>query len=107
MSWFRRQNKTVRRGDVVVSARSKERSRIEFWVQDTGRGSGADAWEGLSHPFRRTRARREYCFSGTGLGLTICKRLVEAMGSTLMLETSPSRGTRFYFEVELPPARAL
>jgi len=94
-------------GGVEVSARPTDRRSIEFSVQDTGRGIGAGALESLYQPFRRTRARREYCFSGTGLGLTICKKLVEAMGSTLMLETSPERGTRFYFEVELPPAGGL
>ncbi len=94
-------------GTVEVSAVPKDRSRIEFSVQDTGRGIGAEALESLYQPFRRTRARREYCFSGTGLGLTICKKLVEAMGSSLVLSTSPERGTRFYFEVELPPAGEL
>lgn len=94
-------------GRVEVNAVPTKRNRIEFSVQDTGRGIGAGALESLYQPFRRTRARREYCFSGTGLGLTICKKLVEAMGSTLMLETSPERGTRFYFEVELPPASEL
>ncbi|HKI94205.1 MAG TPA: HAMP domain-containing sensor histidine kinase [Gemmatimonadales bacterium] len=94
-------------GTVEVTATPKERNRIEFSVQDTGRGIGSDALESLYQPFRRTRARREYCFSGTGLGLTICKKLVEAMGSTLMLDTSPERGTRFFFEVELPPAGEL
>jgi signal transduction histidine kinase len=38
------------------------------------------------------------------LGLAICRTLVEAMGSTLIVETSPADGTRFSFRLELPPA---
>jgi signal transduction histidine kinase len=38
------------------------------------------------------------------LGLAICRTLVEAMGSTLSVETSATEGTRFSFRLELPPA---
>ena len=41
---------------------------------------------------------------GSGLGLSICRKLVEAMGSTLQVETEQGAGTRFYFELDLPLA---
>jgi signal transduction histidine kinase len=44
-----------------------------------------------------------YGFSGTGLGLAISRKLVAAMGATLEVESRPGWGTRFYFELELPP----
>ena len=56
----------------------------------------------LYQPFRRARGRPGYCFSGTGLGLAITRKLVEAMGSTLRIETRPNWGTRFFFELDLP-----
>jgi len=41
-------------------------------------------------------------FSSAGLGLSICRKLVSAMGGTLGGETSETSGTRFFFELELP-----
>jgi signal transduction histidine kinase len=64
----------------------------------------------LFQPFRRTQARTGrsgYYFSGTGLGLAMCRKLVEALGSELKFETSPEHGTRFFFELDLPPASNL
>ena len=95
-------------GRVELAARIVEGSRIEFSVQDTGPGVAEDALDTLYQPFRR-QANREsgFAFSGTGLGLAICRRLVHAMGSELELQTAPGWGSRFSFEVELPPASAL
>jgi signal transduction histidine kinase len=43
-------------------------------------------------------------FSSAGLGLAICQRLVAAQGGTLAVASAPDAGTRFGFELELPPA---
>ncbi|MBL8987354.1 MAG: ATP-binding protein, partial [Gemmatimonadetes bacterium] len=56
----------------------------------------------LFEPFRRRQKDRDYAFSGSGLGLSICRKLVEAMGGELQVETGPA-GTRFHFSLELPP----
>jgi len=61
----------------------------------------------LYQPFRRVRGRTGFTFSGTGLGLAITRKLITAMGSDLQVETGPSWGTRFFFEVALPLAPAL
>jgi signal transduction histidine kinase len=58
----------------------------------------------LYEPFRRRQRPGEYSFSGSGLGLSICRKLVEAMGSTLDVETEANVGTRFYFTLDLPHA---
>ena len=58
----------------------------------------------LFEPFRRRQQDGDYAFSGSGLGLSICRKLVEAMGSELKVETEPGRGTRFSFELDLPLA---
>ena len=42
-------------------------------------------------------------FSQTGLGLAMCRRLVEAMASELKVESRAGWGTRFFFELDLPP----
>jgi len=43
-------------------------------------------------------------FSSAGLGLAICRSLLEAMGSTLQVQTAMDKGTRFSFQVKLPLA---
>jgi signal transduction histidine kinase len=91
-------------GFVEVIARETGARRIEFSVRDTGRGIPPQSMATLFEPFRRRQKHNEYAFSGSGLGLSICRKLVEAMGSTLQVETEQSVGTRFYFELDLPLA---
>jgi len=91
-------------GFVEVVARQTGTRRIEFSVRDTGRGIPPQSMATLFEPFRRRQKPNEYAFSGSGLGLSICRKLVEAMGSTLQVETEQSVGTRFYFELDLPLA---
>jgi signal transduction histidine kinase len=91
-------------GFVEVVARQPCARRIEFSVRDTGRGIPPQSMATLFEPFRRRQKPGEYAFSGSGLGLSICRKLVEAMGSTLQVETEQGVGTRFYFELDLPLA---
>jgi signal transduction histidine kinase len=91
-------------GFVEVLARQTGARRLEFSVRDTGRGIPPQSMATLFEPFRRRQKPGEYAFSGSGLGLSICRKLVEAMGSTLQVETEQGAGTRFFFELELPLA---
>jgi signal transduction histidine kinase len=88
-------------GHVEISVKAPSRSRLEFSVRDTGRGIPPQVMSSLFDPFRR-RDPGDYAFSSAGLGLSICRKLVAAMGGTLGVETSETNGTRFYFELELP-----
>jgi signal transduction histidine kinase len=88
-------------GHVEISVTSPTRSRLEFSVRDTGRGIPPDVMTSLFDPFRR-RNPGDHVFSSAGLGLSICRKLVAAMGGTLGVETSETTGTRFFFELELP-----
>ena len=94
--------KFTERGSVEIICTAKGPGRVEFAVRDTGRGINPLTMASLYQPFRRARGRSGYCFSGTGLGLAITRKLVAAIGSELRLETG-EWGTRFYFELELPP----
>jgi signal transduction histidine kinase len=91
-------------GFVEITARARGLAHLEFSVRDSGPGIGQEARSVLFEPFRRRGAGDRYGFSGAGLGLAITRRLVRAMGSELHYETSPGWGTRFFFELELPPA---
>ncbi len=91
-------------GAVEVGGRCLEGAALEFWVQDSGRGIPPGAMVSLYEPFRRRQRAGEYAFSGSGLGLSICRKLVEAMGGELQVETEEGKGTRFTFQVVLPEA---
>jgi signal transduction histidine kinase len=91
-------------GAVEVTAVARNPRCIEFSVRDTGRGIPPQSMATLFEPFRRRQKPGEYTFSGSGLGLSICRKLVEAMGSVMQVETAPGYGTRFYFVLDLPPA---
>jgi signal transduction histidine kinase len=92
-------------GFVEVTARQTASARaLEFSVRDTGRGIPPQSMATLFEPFRRRQKPGEYAFSGSGLGLSICRKLVEAMGSALDVETEQGVGTRFHFVLDLPLA---
>lgn len=93
--------KFTEHGGVDVTAKQTTRTRVEFSVRDTGRGIPEDVLSTLFEPFRR-RTSTDYSFSSAGLGLSICRKLVLALGSDLQIETSMGTGTRFSFELELP-----
>ncbi|HEV8265273.1 MAG TPA: HAMP domain-containing sensor histidine kinase [Gemmatimonadales bacterium] len=94
-------------GLVEVAARETGESRIEFSVRDTGPGMDPEAVRALYQPFPQRAsglgAGGQY-FSSSGLGLAICRKLVTALGSELTVRTWPGGGTRFAFEIDLPPA---
>jgi signal transduction histidine kinase len=91
-------------GFVELTAIQRGTRSIEFSVRDTGRGIPPQSMAMLFEPFRRRQKPGEYAFSGSGLGLSICRKLVEAMGSVMQVDTSPGYGTRFYFVLDLPVA---
>jgi signal transduction histidine kinase len=93
--------KFTEEGFVEIVAREVDLTRLEFSVRDSGPGISGQALETLYLPFRPSGDR--YAFSGTGLGLELSRRLVEAMGSELLVETKPRWGTRFYFCLGLKP----
>lgn len=93
-------------GGVEITTRVTGPTRVEFSVADTGRGISDEAMATLYQPFRRSSGRMGrsgFFFSGTGLGLAMCRKLLVAMASELQFETGAEAGTRFFFEIELPP----
>ncbi|HEY0971425.1 MAG TPA: HAMP domain-containing sensor histidine kinase [Gemmatimonadales bacterium] len=96
--------KFTNEGRVTVTPRAVGRERVEFVVEDTGRGIPPHVMATLFDAFRRRQSIGDYAFSSAGLGLSICRKLIAAMGSELRVETELERGTRFRFELELPPA---
>ena len=102
----------IRGGKVRIRCMSQpvqlgERGRMRVMVDDTGRGIPLDKRDRIFTPFERLGAEQSGV-EGTGLGLALSRRLVEAMGGTLGFETEIDVGSTFWFEVniaESPVAR--
>jgi len=94
-------------GSVDVSCRQIDRNRIEFSVKDTGRGIPPHVMSHLFEAFRQRQITGDYAFSSAGLGLSICKKLIAAMGGELGVETELEKGTRFHFVLDLPQGSRL
>lgn len=81
---------------------------LEFCVVDTGKGIPDDHLESIFDSFRQVEIGDTRKHGGTGLGLTISRKLVELMGGTLQVESSidgPNKGSRFHFT--LPYVKSL
>ncbi|HVZ31723.1 MAG TPA: ATP-binding protein, partial [Polyangiaceae bacterium] len=87
---------------VAVVKRAEDACRIRFEIQDTGGGIAADDLQRVFEPFDRGRADAHV--EGTGLGLPITQRLVNAMGGTLHVTSVPGQGSTFIVELDLDVA---
>jgi PAS domain S-box-containing protein len=87
----------ARAGRVEVRATFAEREplRIAFTVTDNGIGMDDAAQSRLFTPFTQAETSTTRRFGGTGLGLTICRRLVELMGGDIAVASQPGEGSQF------------
>ncbi|MBC7919239.1 MAG: PAS domain S-box protein [Rhodoferax sp.] len=100
--------KFTERGEVVVSmqqlARTPQGVHLRILVKDSGIGIDPANQQHIFSGFSQAEASTTRRFGGSGLGLSICRRLVELMGGELKLESALGQGSRFYFDITLPIA---
>ena len=93
--------KFTKAGEVKLSAKLVKKLSygliIHFSVEDTGIGISQEQIEKLFSPFQQADLSTTRKFGGTGLGLVICKRIVEMMDGELMVESKVGKGSRFAF----------
>jgi len=88
-------------GEIVISTelikKDDAQVTLKFSVQDTGIGMTAEQAARLFQPFMQADSSTTRKYGGTGLGLTISKRLAEMMGGEIWVESEPGRGSTFSF----------
>ena len=103
--------KFTERGEVNVrvnaGAGEDEIMRLHFMIQDTGIGIPEEKQRLIFEPFNQVDSSVTRRYGGTGLGLTISRRLVDIMGGRIWLESVPGEGSKFHFEVPFRVGQAV
>jgi len=98
-------------GEIVLTVTLRDAGasgevELQFVLTDTGIGIPAEAMRFLFTSFQQVDSSTTRRYGGTGLGLALCKRLVELMGGAINVESVPGAGSKFTFTVRLPSAPA-
>jgi len=84
---------------VKVLEEHKQQLTLYFEVKDTGIGIAPEDQKKLFRTFSQLDTSTKKAYAGTGLGLAIAKQLVELMGGSIGLHSSPGQGSRFFFTI--------
>ena len=88
---------------VKLLEKRDDKDFIEFSVSDTGIGLSQEQIDKLFQDFTQADSSTSRQYGGTGLGLTISKKLVELMGGTIRVESEKNKGSNFIFTIEQKP----
>jgi PAS domain S-box-containing protein len=103
--------KFTHQGEIVIGVRvvqqSAEEAELHFSVRDSGIGISQEQLGRLFQSFSQADSSTTRRYGGTGLGLTICKRLVEMMNGRIWVESQPGEGSTFHFIARFGKATAI
>ncbi|MCD6259309.1 MAG: response regulator [Helicobacteraceae bacterium] len=85
----------------LESTKGTSQASLSFVVEDSGIGLNQEQLEKIFEPFMQADVSTTRKYGGTGLGLVICKNILEAMGSQIKVQSTPKQGSRFSFVLAL------
>ena len=95
------------KGEIVVGVQRSsmdDESLLHFWVRDSGIGIPENKLGAIFDAFSQEDSSTTRRYGGTGLGLTICGKLVSLMGGTIWVDSREGEGSHFHFTLALTPA---
>jgi len=93
--------KFTEKGFIEFGYNLKDENTIQFYIKDTGIGLPLDKLNVIFERFRQAEESTTKEYGGTGLGLTISRRLIELLGGTIWVESVLHQGSTFYFTLPL------
>ena len=88
--------------NVIKQRQEDDNVGVRFEIEDTGIGIPDDQIDNIFNKFTQADSSTTREYGGTGLGLTICKKLVDMMDGTIGVESTYGQGSVFWFEIDLP-----
>lgn len=85
----------------------QEKNNIKFSVKDQGPGVSPENKQKIFEPFFQGEQTMYRKYSGVGLGLTICRGIVESQNGKIWVESQLKKGSTFYFTIPLKPVKKL
>lgn len=103
--------KFTAQGEVVIRVRvldeTETMANICICVEDTGIGIASEYHDKIFKHFSQADGSTTRQYGGTGLGLTICKRLLELMGGSIRVDSSPGHGSKFLIHLRLEKSKQI
>ncbi len=96
--------KFTENGSVDISVRKESETELYFSVKDNGIGIPKDKQQLIFESFTQADSLTTRKYGGTGLGLTICRKLTKILGGTIGLDSAPGKGSTFFFTCTFQPA---